>query len=483
MADPLYSRTCDPPTGLCYDLNTQTGEYRLDPNTGQPISIMDPSQRTTTAQQAQGTAAPSRTPVSQDPYTDYETQRAIGINSVQPSTPLPTYVPEATTPSDLSTGSTWDDSYGGYSNSYGSSYGGGYSGGGYAQPEPPRYANNAVHPFFGGPALVPGGQFAAQEQGYDNRQQVRVPGGATAGPFEVSAAPLPRPNYNGGGPSGGGGGGGGSNMGANSALGQQMAAKVRGMAAKITGGSSYSSGGYEDYKAPRPYRGPDDPRTARKVEALQLQESQKASGYSQPSQFMPGINLESPVADYLQGLPMTDLTLIAGAGKRNWAGGIDPTPDIYSDYYAKLNKRLKKGKPGIDFLPFYKKELRQDKSTEQFNSLLKNTYANLTNGQRWDTQALMNNLTNPAKGTFLHDQQKKTPFSQSSEQFLKSYGAILGSGGFDDDQQNALAMIAQDAVTRYGQQYGQRNPRRAPSVNQYVGSAISPFMRSSGGAF
>ena len=47
--------------------------------------------------------------------------------------------------------------------------------------------------------------------------------------------------------------------------------------------------------------------------------------------------------------------------------------------------------------------------------------------------------------------------------------------------QQPLAMIAQDAITRYGQQYGQRNPRRAPSLNQYVGQQLQPFMRRTGG--
>lgn len=478
MADPLYQRVCDNLTGMCYDLNTQTGEYRLDPNTGQPISIMDPSSRTTTAQQVQGTAAPSATPVSQDPYTDYEMQRALGVNSVQPTTPLPTYTAPAET-ADLSTSTgSWNDYYGGYSSSYGSSYGG-YSSGGYTQPEPPRYANGQTHPYFGGPALVPGGQFAAQDQGYDNRQQVTSTSGATAGPYAVRAAPAPEGamtgNY-GGGSSGGGGGGGGGGLAKD--LYWQYRNKIEG---KLSGAAP--TGGYEDYKQPRPYRGPDDPRTARKVENIQLQESQKASGYSQPTQFMPGIDLESPTADYLQGLPMTDIALIAGAGKKNWAGGIDPTADIYSAYYKKLNSKLKKGKPGIDFLPFYKKQLRKDKGTEQFNAMLKSTYANLTNGQRLDTNALMGNLTDPAKGTFLHSQQKKTPFSQSSEQFLKSYGALLGTGGYSDNQQNALAMLAQDAVTRYGQQYGQRNPKRAPSVNQYVGEQLKPYMSGTGRTF
>ncbi len=468
MAEPLYTRVCDPLTGQCFDLNTQTGQYRTDAS-GNPVSFTDPSMRTTTAQQAQGTAAPAATPVSQDPYTDYEVQRAITASQIQPSTPYPTVLPTEATTTPTFEGTDYAGSGYGWGSGYGYGYGSnsGYTPANY-EPDPPRYANNAVHPFFGGDPLTPGGPFAAQDDGYDNRQQVTATSGQTAGPFAVRAADPVRPSYDGGGSSGGGGGGG-------SDLYWAMRNKLTG---KLTGSSGSS---YEPYRAPRPYRGPDDPRVARKVEKLQLTEQQKASTYGQPTQMLPGINLESPVADYLQGLPMTDLTLIAGAGKKNWAGGIDPTADIYSDYYKKLNGRLKRGKPGIDFLPFYKKALRKDKSTEQFNALLKDTYANLVNGQRWDTDALMQNLTNPAKGTFLHQQQKKTPFSQSSEQFLQSYGAILGSGGYDQDQQNALAMIAQDAITRYGQQYGQRNPRRAPSLNQYVGQQLQPFMRRTGG--
>lgn len=466
--EPLYTRTCDPLTGVCVDISSADGSYRSDPNTGQPVVVYDPAVRS--AGQSQQPAA--TTPTGQQPTTQSQQPPTAPLDYGQI---YPETAPATTESSGGGYG--YGSSAGGSSRSYG--YGSsGYGGGGYDDyQEYPAYATGQMHPAWGGQPLVAGGPAALESQGYDNRQQVYVPGGAAAGPFETRAAPSPNAMSRGS-FDGGGGGGGSSNMGANSALGQKLEAKVRGMASKITsGGQASSSASYEPYRAPRPYRGPDDPRTRRRVEELTLRE-QNEGLYGTPAWGMPaGLNGEAPAVDWMQDLPMTDLALLAGAGQKNWAGGIDPSPDIYDSYYQKLNKRLKKGRPGIDFLPYFTKELRQDKSAEQFNQKLRQMYAGMTAGQRLSGEELLGNLSDPARGTYLRQQFKKTPYSQQLGQFEQSFGAILQSGGFAAQQQAALENIAQDLMQQYGQQYGgRRGRRRGPGMNQWVGQQLQAFV-------
>lgn len=108
-----------------------------------------------------------------------------------------------------------------YRGSGGYAAGGSFGGGGYGGTASgdfgtvPRYADGSTHPFFGGPQRVPGGRFAVESGGTDNRQQVYVPGGAAAGPYSTRAAPTPQTPQRGGsaeGASGGGGGGGASDL-------------------------------------------------------------------------------------------------------------------------------------------------------------------------------------------------------------------------------------------------------------------------------
>lgn len=120
-------------------------------------------------------------------------------------------------------------SSGGYSDDYSSGYDDDYV-------PRPSFANGELHPAWGGDFRVPGGRFA--EQGYED--EWRPP---------IEAPPSPSvPTYGGGqawNDQGRQSGAGGS-YGANSPLGQQLRAKVEGMAGKITGGSSsgYSSDSY-----------------------------------------------------------------------------------------------------------------------------------------------------------------------------------------------------------------------------------------------
>jgi hypothetical protein len=460
MADFRYQTICDPLTGVCMDIDTVSGEPRVDQRTGQPVVIYDPQTRDVTGtpeQQAAIAAGTMPTPKAQQVLPEGVSEGAIDYDLIYP---------DSTSTSGGGGGYT-DYGYSGGYTSYGRGGGTGYR----AESDPPYYADRSLHPFFGGDARTPGGYFADQDTGYDNRQQVTATSGATAGPYAVRSAPSPSIPQRGGSGGGGGGGGGG---GIARDLYWSMANKIKG---KLMGGESGSTESYKPEKY-RPYRGPDDPRVRRRVEDLQLREANRNVFFSDPTGLIPsGVSGYAPHTLELKNQPMTDLALIAGAGKRNWAGGMDPTEDIYNDYYQKLGKRLKKGKPGIDFLPFYKKALRKDKSAEDFRRTTSDLYGDLTSGERWDTNALMSNLMNPARGTFLREQfaRGKTPRATGIDQFNRSFGAILGSGNYDEDQQAALDMIRQDLMMQYGQQFGGR--RKAPNVNQWVGARLQPYMR------
>lgn len=136
-----------------------------------------------------------------------------------------------------------------YDDGSASGYASGYSPGSSSGPTIPRYADGSTAPYFGGPFRTPGGFFAAgTSQGgesYDARQQVYVPGGAAAGPFETRAAYSPETPVRGGFAAerdydGGGGGGGG---------GSQIASTIRGIESRLRGnvldrvGAMFGGGG------------------------------------------------------------------------------------------------------------------------------------------------------------------------------------------------------------------------------------------------
>lgn len=105
----------------------------------------------------------------------------------------------------------------------------------------PPYRDGSLHPAAGGLPRVPGGPFAQADDGYDNRQQVYVPDGAAAGPFETrSAYPTKGGSYGGqaSGSAGGGGGPGGIAKDMYYRIKGEVEGKLMGMG---PGGSSYES--------------------------------------------------------------------------------------------------------------------------------------------------------------------------------------------------------------------------------------------------
>lgn len=157
-------------------------------------------------------------------------------------------------------------------------------------------------------------------------------------------------------------------------------------------------------------------------------------------------------------------------------GGIDPTGDIYDDYYKDLERDLKQGGQGIDFFPYFKKAMRKDDSTHKYTSLLKRIYGEVAGNRAIDTGQLFGNLSDPAKGTYIREQFKHAAPAAAADQYLSSFDAILGAGEYGDIQRSALAQMAQQAVTRYGQRYAGEDPRKIPTLNRWVGRGLRGYV-------
>lgn len=390
---------------------------------------------------------------------------------------VPSYYPQAPASDTPITDSAMSGGGYGYSRNYsygrsgyGYGYGGGsgYGGGGFnpysssssetgGYGSTPRYANGQTHPFFGGAPLVPGGQFAAQDDGYDNRQQVRVPGGATAGPFEVSAAPMPSGGMTGnyGSRGGGGGGGGGSGYGANSALGQKLESKVRGMAAKITGGGG-SSGGY----------------TSDRAYARQQHRANKEYRQQQRA--------------YADGSYIYDQYKMRGAAKK-----LDPQQA--EAYYVRPSMFLQQAVPefkgnavanrryhSIASLPagelgmmaYGKKGKAKDGPSQYVNNLAK-FYQNLAyTGDMPDYATMAHNLTTAKKRSPL-GQVFKQPLGYAGDAYERYVGALISANPTNDSIAQARMMKAQALIDEYGSgRAARRKAGKGQPINKYVGERM-----------
>jgi hypothetical protein len=277
-----------------------------------------------------------------------------------------------------------------------------FGGGGDPFANIPNYLNGQRHPAAGGAPLVPGGQFAAQDDGYDNRQQVYVPGGAAAGPFETRAAQAPRQQAYGGNAiqgSGGGGGGGGTSPAYDALRGKGMA-----MASKLKGygGGGSSEDGYTD--PTKQYR-----RQGRRMDRAYNDEladpdPMRVTGWAKEQGFKPGsvdALLREPQAllprvfpgfspnettDAWSDLPMTDLALITGGTQGR--GLMSKTPVVKPPHILRKN--------GVDPIkPDYKRSLDSSKVVNQIAEMY--TTIGQDPNHRFDSNELLGQLANADK--------------------------------------------------------------------------------------
>lgn len=197
---------------------------------------------------------------------------------------------------------------------------------GASEPAAPVYADGSQHPAQGGQPRVAGGMWNTQaDGGFDNRQQVYVPGGAAAGPFETRAANPTSPDYDGGyanrggGSSGGGGGG---------SLAQSMIGRIRSNVEDRIGGMGPggSSGSYPSEQSYRRQGRRMDRAYERYNEALQNPKPLPVRGWVKEHGYKPGSVaglLDEPgmifgtehnlnqFTDHLTDLPMTELAMMS----------------------------------------------------------------------------------------------------------------------------------------------------------------------------
>jgi hypothetical protein len=461
-----------------------------------PLAMMNtgatPSQGTTTISKA-GKAVPVQ---------------GAAPPQVDPAQASPTSAPVTTNPS--SGGAWYDTGYQGHSSGGGSAYrgGGGYSGsssgggsgygGGFSgsfgggAPEPPRYADNTVPQYWGGPPRVPGGAAAqaGQGSGYDNRQQVSVPGGAAAGPFETRGAYPPSQHSYGGDSTSGGGG---SNAGANSAIGQKLEAKVRGMADKIQGGgsSSSSTSSYQQQQHQYNQQGRQMQRASAHyntalyhpdplpVHGWSKQQGFKAgtidAALADPTMLLPAVfpgyaSGDNPFSADLESQPMTDLAMIM-YGTQNKRGLTTKTPVVKVPHILAQNG-TKPAKPAT------KRTLDPSAVTNKVAQMwgdLGQQGSSLESTPFLDRDTLLTNLATARRGSALR-QGIRTQFQTDPGAALNSIRNYLGSAvtaGPDDIIHRALGDSVDRRITNMGPDLLRMKPRKA---SRFVSDLASSYL-------
>jgi len=339
----------------------------------------------------------------------------------------------------------------------------------------PNYQNGQRHPAAGGAPLTPGGIFAQQDDGFDNRQQVTSTSGATAGPFGVRAAPAPRQDaYGGNAVQGSGGGGGGGNT---SPLYDKMRAKGNAIAASLRGIGGGGSSAPGDYPDPtKQYRRQGrrmDRAYDRYNDELADPDPMPVRGWSKDVGLAPGtidLTLSAPETllpfvfpnadmthsgtDPLRDLPMTDLALMTfGTEGRNL---MSKTPVVKPPKILRQN--------GVEPVkPEYKRSLDSSKTANKIAEMYRSLGSEYT-GENFKTSELLGNLANVDKksavGQGLEQQFRFDPGSALDTMrsyFNTAFTAPLSDNGYTQ----ALAEQVDREVLATAPQYLTRKPKRA----------------------
>jgi hypothetical protein len=392
-------------------------------------------------------------------------------------------------------------SYSGGGGGYGASYRPSTGGSVYGEPDQdffdasvPRYADGTIAPFFGGPPRQPGGVWNTQEM-----QGEESPSNWQNLPFVPSQNdnyiedPFKEASYKGGrslpGPTVGdrapgssrssdGGGGAGSSMGANSALGQKLAGKVRGMAAKIQGGGESSASSDTSYQQQqRQYK-----RQGRKMDRAYDKYNEaleeplylptrgwvKEQGYkkgtvgaliSQPEMMLgkaTGITLrDNPLSRHIKEIPMTDIAMIL-KGSQTKRGLTSKTPQV------KVPKILQK--QGVEQPKLDKDEKRIVDPSKVANTVAK-MYAGMdTAGGAGlpDRRTLLENLATSTKQSALRTQLRKQ-FEYDpggAVNLLKNYLVAASGRGPSNPITRARAIHAENMVANRGDELLKLKPEK-----------------------
>lgn len=312
---------------------------------------------------------------------------------------------------------------------------------------PPPYANGQMHPAFGGQPRQPGGSWAQQGGGYDNRQQVRVPGGSSAGPFETSASPLPQANAYGGSADRGGGGGGGTTP-----MYDKLRAKGMAMGNKLKGyGSSGGSASYGgDTAAYRRQQREYRQQQRAYEDGTYLYDQYKMRGFSK--------KMNPQQAESLYYRPSSILPKAAP--------GLDPSGLRYQQI---------KGLPAaqLSMLAYGRKGKAKEGPSQFVNNLAKFYGDVASRGDLPDYDQMVRALNTARAKSPLGAQFKDQPIGFAADTYESFVNAIVGSSGLDPSVARARAEQASDLIDQYGSRYLRRPVKKAPPINRWVGQRMT----------
>jgi hypothetical protein len=328
-------------------------------------------------------------------------------------------------------------------------------GGGFSDGAAPRYADGSTHPLQGGGFRVPGGTFAQQDDGVDRRQQMNVPGGAKAGPFEISAAPLPSNRAHGGyavdkmAYSRGGGaqsGGGGGNSLAKS-LGSSLRGKIEG---KLQPGLS------SDQYAARQQRQYD--RQGRKMDA--------AYGGSSSGVYQDGMYLGTGEEKMRGFSKKMDPAQAYGFYYRpsallpTVAPGLSPQSPRYAEIAEMPASQLS--------TLMYGGRGKAKEGPSQYVNNLARFYGDVANDNAfYDADTLLGKLHDAKGKSLLGSQFKRQPYGTAVGNMQSMLNAIYRTS-LDPTSAAVSAAYADTVLDQYGSRFAKRNPRKAPPINRWV---------------
>lgn len=342
---------------------------------------------------------------------------------------------------------------------------GGYTGGGGYNPYTssssqtggfgPRYADGSQHPLQGGAPRVPGGTYRGPDGGVGGgtgQQQVFVPGGAAAGPYNTSAASNWPSQVQRMSPGGGGGGGRSSLYSALRAKGDAMAAKVRGMG---SGGAATQSSGpsTQQQYAKQQHQYNKEARQQQRAydDGSYLYDSYKMRGFSKkmdpqqaeglmfrPSMLLPkvakGVSLSSPRYEDLANLPAAQLSML-----RYGSGG--------------------KAREG----------------PSQFTNNLAKFYRNASQGDLPSYDQLTSNLATARNKSALGQMFAKQPLGYGADNYESMVTSIFGSTGLDPQEAAARTEYTQGLMDQYGSRMLTKKTKKAQPINRWVAER-SPYL-------
>jgi hypothetical protein len=351
-------------------------------------------------------------------------------------------------------------------------YGGGGGGNPFSAATPsagfgysPSYQDGSQHPLQGGAPRTPGGTYRGPSGGVDGgtgQQQVFVPGGAAAGPYDTSAASPPHgkrafdasgrayatkgdhrsPLYD-----------------KFSAKGNAMESKVRGMAARVQGMGSAGGGGASGGTSSS-YGGGGDAAYARQQhqytkDARQQQRAYEDGSYLYDSYKMRGFSkkMDPQQAEALMFRPSMLLPKVAK--------GLAPTSPRYGDLVDLPAAQL-------SMLRYGANGKAKDGPSQFTNNLAKFYEQAAGSGDLPSYDQLTSNLATAKRKSPLGAMFNKQPLGYGADNYESMVTSIFGSTGLDPRIAAARTETTQGLIDQYGSQMLTKKAKKATPINRWI---------------